>query len=228
MLWELRSEPTPWSFSICLRTGQGLNLGSTGLRCVQGSMMYLCTLLKSKAKLYAYLCLSGLRFKGKLWILRRAVTSNLWSPCSWVLLSVLSSKCVFPPTSHISSSGDAVSDKVTATPSWSFPHLGVEPASELGCPRESLGCRGPGCPQTPLGVTESVMESPLAERRWNFGLGAGTFLHLMCGSFILDNRWEVEKSWVEWSLLFPVPVWDGALCQSGWHCLTHTAQLSVF
>lgn len=25
MLWELRSEPTPWSFSICLRRGQGLN-----------------------------------------------------------------------------------------------------------------------------------------------------------------------------------------------------------
>ena len=26
------------------------------------------------------------------------------------------------------------------------------------------------------------MESPLAEGRWNFGLGAGTFLHLMCCS----------------------------------------------
>lgn len=159
--------------------------------------MCLCTLLKSKAKLYAYLCLSGLRFRGKLWI-RRAVTSNLWSPCSWVLLraNVFS----HPPRALVAAG--VLSDGVTATPFWSFPHLGVEPASELGCPWETLGCRGPACPQTPLGVTEPVMESPLAERRWNFGLGAGTFLHLMCGSLILDNRWEVEKGWVEWSLLF--------------------------
>ena len=28
------------------------------------------------------------------------------------------------------------------------------------------------------------MESPVSEGRWNFGLGAGTFLHLMCCSTV--------------------------------------------
>ena len=57
MLRELRSETTPWSFSVCLMVGQGLNLGSTGWLCVVGSMVCLCTPLKWKAKLCVYVFL---------------------------------------------------------------------------------------------------------------------------------------------------------------------------
>lgn len=41
---------------------------------------------------------------------------------------------------------------------------------------------------------EPVVESPLAERRWNFGLGAGTFLHLMCCSLIYTTAKKWRKA----------------------------------
>lgn len=69
------------------------------------------------------------------------------------------------------------------------------------------------------------MESPLGERRWNFGLGAGTFLHLMCGSLIFRQPLRGGgKLEVGWLFAFPVPVWDGARCHRWLPCLTDTAR----
>lgn len=68
-----------------------------------------------------------------------------------MLLSVLSSKCVFPLTSHISSSGGAVSDEVTATPSWSFPHLGGRTCFRAGVPLRKLRLQGSRLSPDPSG-----------------------------------------------------------------------------
>ena len=151
-------------------------------------------------------CFSGLRFWGELWILRRAVNDKLWSHCPRVLLNVLLCECVFPPTlAAPGSGGGAVFDGVTATPSCPFPLLGVEPASELGCLR-NLHVEGVWVVPRHLwesrGVARASHGKSTCKSEVEFQPGCRYFPAFDVLFSHLYNRWEVEKGWVEWSLLF--------------------------
>ena len=201
---------------------EGTGFKPTGSRCVEGSMMCLCTLLKSKAKLYAYLCLSGLRFRGKLWI-RKAVTSNLWSPCSWVLLSVLSSECVFSPTLHLSSCGGAV----WWGNSYSLlvlPPPGGRTCFRAGVPLRNLRLQGSRLSPDPSGSHWASHGKSTCRKEVEFWPGRRYFPAFDVWLTHLRQPLRGGERLSRVIFAFPVPVWDGARCHSGCRCLSDTAQ----
>lgn len=200
ILREFRSKTTPWPFPICLMVGQSLNLESTGWLCVIGNIMSVNT--SEIEDQVSCVFFSVLGFWWKLWFLRRAVNnSKLLKPLFWGAVKYCVNVFSHPPYTLAAAPRGYV---------WwgnSYSLLPFPPSGCRACFR--VQSRNVSENQTWLlrvsglfpdylwkshGVAWAVMESPLARGRWNFGLGAGTFLHLMCCSPMSTTaKWR--KAW---------------------------------
>lgn len=199
-------------FSLCLRVRQDLNLGLTA---VCGDVW-----LKSH-EVEGKICVC-------FWIkIMKVVNSpkgcksfpKVLNSCPWVYSVYSCAICFLPPPELL------VCRVEVSGESWQFLSCWKLKAYLRDQAKRCLGIRRPCwgwlcCPylHTPASHTEPVMESPLARRGWNFGLGAGTFLHLLCCS-PFSAAWR-GGGWGKWSWLFLCLCRKMCRCHTGW--LSHS------